>query len=123
MLPVDAVVLEEVDCLTGSADTKGELEPGVQEGSLVAGAVEDKTTTLLDDTGMVRTDEPEASNCAFLACFLASTLVCHLHKHGLFKEGWKVIPVSTPRLRRSCPDFFVGRFLASASDYRVCVLS
>ena len=40
VLLVDAAVLEEVVCVTGSTDTERELEPGdVQEGSPVAGVL------------------------------------------------------------------------------------
>ena len=92
VLPVDAAVLEEVEGLTGSADTEGELEPGVQEGSLVAGVVGDKTATLPDETGMVGADKSEALDCAFLACFLAAALVCHPHEHGLFAVVLKKDP-------------------------------
>ena len=78
MLLVDAAVLEEVERVTGSTDTEGKLEPGdVQEGSPVAGAFEDKTATLEDETATVGVDEAEASVCACFACFLlAAALVC-----------------------------------------------
>ena len=92
-LLVDAAVLEEVERVTGSTDTEGELEPGdVQEGSSVAGALEDKTATLEDETATVGVDEAEASDCACLVCFLAAALVCQPHEHGLSAEGLKKDP-------------------------------
>ena len=113
VLQVDAAVLEEVEGLTGSADTEGELEPGVQE---VAGAVEDKTATLPDETGTVGADKSEALNCAFLACFLAAALVCHPHEYGLSVEDLKKDPLSALFDRGDCcADFLSGRFLTSDS--------
>ena len=113
VLHVDAVVLEEVEGLTGSADTEGELEPGVQE---VAGAVEDKTATLPDETGTVGADKSEALNCAFLACFLAAALVCHPHEYSMSVEDLKKDPLSALFDRGDrCADFLSGRFLTSDS--------
>ena len=93
VLHMDAAVVE-VEGVTGSTDTEGELEPGdVQEGSPVAGASEDKTATL--ETTMVGMDEAEASDCACLTCFLVAALVCQPHEHGLSAEGVKKIPIGT----------------------------
>ena len=82
VLLVDAAVLEEVVCVAGSTDTERELEPGdVQEGSPVAGALEDETAT-----PTVGVDEVEACDCAWLACLacsLLAALVCQPHEQGL----------------------------------------
>ena len=68
VLLVDAAVLEEVEGVTGSTDTEGELEPGdVQEGSTVAGELDDITATLENETATVGVDEAEASDCALPA--------------------------------------------------------
>ena len=70
-----------------AADTGGETETSdVEEGSPVAGALEAKIATLED------VDGENASDCAFLACFLAAAFVCQPHEHCLFVEGEKNDP-------------------------------
>ena len=77
VLPVDAAVLEQVEGLAESADTEGELEPGVQEGSLVAGAVEDKISTLPDET---------CESCSYKNGSLSREKVCEECAEG----SWEV---------------------------------
>ena len=117
VLLVDAAVLEEVDRATGSADTEGELEPyGMQEGSPVAGALDDETATvsvdkaeaLDDETATIGVDEAEAPGCACLACFLlAAAFVCHPHEHGL--------DLSAERKNDPCRHFLIEAIAAKTS--------
>ena len=64
----------------------------MQEGSPVAGELDDITATLENETATVGVDEAEASDCACLTCFLAAALVCQPREHGLSADGLKNYP-------------------------------
>ena len=77
--------------------TGGEGVGGTEEeGPLVEAEVSERA-------GVIEEDERD---WACLACFLAAALVCQLHEHGLFAEGWKNAP---------CRHFSIAAIAANAS--------